>query len=481
MTTYTFGGLRVTSTSGTPSAITSSSMTMVTSDIFFFRYTMDDPAAGEFSTITVDPQFGKIHRTEIGGVRFDLTGTASVAEWSWTDSEGDAKKTMMLRIDGLETNVSHYFVMAGAALPTFANAAAFDTFLDDLDAQTSIITGTTNPVRPGTNITMSRFTQIIDETEDDGLIGEDGIDDWSEDELKTGDGDDVVEGVSLADLVDGGDGNDSIGGNNGNDSLIGADGNDAVFGDAGNDTVSGGNNNDSVFGGSDNDLVKGGKGIDTLDGGNGDDRLEGETGNDSLSGGNNNDVVSGGIGNDTVFGGNGDDSVSGGRGNDIVEGDDGADTLNGGDGADSMAGDAGDDLILALNGDDLILAGDDDDRVEGGNGNDTIDGGTGDDLLRGNGGNDVIGSGSEDDTMSGGAGADVFVYLTGDDIDTIVDFDIDADLLRFDSLIGETFEDIIAFASQDGSKVLFDFGEGATLTLERVQLDALTAEHFDFI
>ncbi|MUH01820.1 calcium-binding protein [Scytonema sp. UIC 10036] len=82
------------------------------------------------------------------------------------------------------------------------------------------------------------------------------------------------------------------------DNIKPGDGDDVVFAGAGNDYVDGWNGNDVLFGEWNNDTLLGFNGNDYLDGGYGDDYLYGEAGDD---------VLVGGYGKDTLWGGSGAD------------------------------------------------------------------------------------------------------------------------------------------------------------------------------
>ena len=62
------------------------------------------------------------------------------------------------------------------------------------------------------------------------------------------------------------------------------------------------------------------------------------------------------------------------------------------------------------------------DFIYAGNGADTLNGGRDGDNLFGGGGNDVVNAGSGADLIAGGTGADVFVFVLGNQSDTITDF-----------------------------------------------------------
>ncbi|MFN6977797.1 MAG: calcium-binding protein [Gemmobacter sp.] len=492
MTTHTFSGFRISDDGFGNPTLNPTTMTMVTSDTFFFRYSMDNPVDNDFSDITVNPSIGRLHYTAMNGTRFDLTGTASVGELAW----GDNKKTMLLRVEGLIPGTTDYFVMAGAALPDFATGADAEAFLAGVDGVNSVITGYINPVRPNANITMSRFTSITNTTQDDTFIAVPGLDDWSANELKSGAGNDNIIGASGNDKIDAGTGDDYVEGRGGNDSINGFDGNDEIYGGNGDDSIAGGKGNDSLYGGAGKDNIRGGDGDDLIDGGDGDDRLDGDTGNDSMFGGAGNDVMFGGDGRDLMEGDAGDDRMSGGKGNDTMRGGAGNDTVNGGTGNDLLEGDDGDDLIIGGAGNDQMFGGTGNDRLNGGNGNDLMDGGAGADTLNGGGGNDTLdggdgddvligGAGADrfiggagDDTMTGGKGADVFVFADGFGEDVITDFKSGEDLIEIGAFAGADAAEILALGVQEGRDVVFDFGADGMLTLARVSLEALQESDF---
>ena len=336
------------------------------------------------------------------------------------------------------------------------------------------------------------------------------------DTLNGGNGDDTLDGGSGNDTLYGGNGSDRLFGGNGDDTVDGGNGRDTAFlGDGddkytdsdqtgwwGSDRVYGGNGNDTIhftggddtgFGGNDDDSISGGDGNDYLHGGNGFDRLFGNNGNDTIDGGfgrdtaflgdgddkytdsdqtgwwgsdrvyggNGNDTIHLGGGNDTGFGGNNDDSISGGDGNDYLHGGNGFDRLFGSNGDDTVDGGFGRDTAFLGNGDDKYIDSDQtgwwgSDRVYGGNGNDTIE------------------TGGGNDTLTGGSGDDVFVFnKTFSEHATITDYQTGNDALHLDDALwggGLNSRQVVSqFASITGDNVVFDFGDGNTITLLGVQ------------
>lgn len=91
-----------------------------------------------------------------------------------------------------------------------------------------------------------------------------------------------------------------------------------VLGDRGRDVVRTGAGDDFVNGAQDPDKVWGGAGDDWLRTGIGDDTLHGEAGNDRIVGVDGSDTLDGGEGHDRVGGGPGSDELVAGSGSDVV-------------------------------------------------------------------------------------------------------------------------------------------------------------------
>ena len=67
------------------------------------------------------------------------------------------------------------------------------------------------------------------------------------------------------------------------------------------------------------------------------------------------------------------------------------------------------------------------------------------------------------------------------DADTILDFTAGTDLIDLGSNTDfDSFEEVLAVATQQGQDTILDFGGGNTLTLEGVILSDLTADDFGF-
>ena len=278
------------------------------------------------------------------------------------------------------------------------------------------------------------------------------------------DGDDVINGSSLANRINGFAGADVINGLGGNDLIAGDD--SFTEGDA--DVINAGDGDDTVTGVVGDDTISGGDGHDSLDGGAGQDRLLGDDGNDSVTGSAGNDVIFGGDGNDSLDGGNENDILNGEAGNDTLIGGAGIDALNGGVGADSMVGGAGNDVFnvdnagdvareLANGGYDRVLStvsytlGDHverlslmgnvnlngtgnalDNRLDGNSRANSLAGGGGDDRLYGYSGSDTLNGGTGDDLLDGGTGADSMAGGADDDT-YIVDHELDVVVEAFNA------------------------------------------------
>ncbi len=156
-----------------------------------------------------------------------------------------------------------------------------------------------------------------------------------------------LDGTYLNEDMLGGAGVDDLRGGDGDDLLNGAGGADQLRGGNGDDTLMGGDGNDLLNGQGQNDLLFGGAGNDTLNGNGGNDVLIDEAGNDRLSGGGGNDELQAGDGQNVLNGGAGNDTMTAGAGNDALNGGTGADVLIGGAGADRF--------VFSTDGNDEVL------------------------------------------------------------------------------------------------------------------------------
>lgn len=270
----------------------------------------------------------------------------------------------------------------------------------------------------------------------------------------------MIVGNALDNVIDGRAGNDNLIGGAGDDLVHGGDGHDKLHGDAGNDLLYGGAGNDKLHGGTGADTVHGGDGNDILCPGQGDDVMYGGAGRDILSGNAGADIAYGGLGDDVYkvtdtldtiieYAGEGHDVVHAkadvtltdhvedaylfGTADYAATGNDGANRLIGNGGDNALSGLGGDDHINGRQGEDHISGGLGQDKLHGGDGDDHLSGGAGQDRLMGDAGQDELVGGQGDDLLYGGAGADAFLFLAGDGLDVIGDFDISADTLHLDA------------------------------------------------
>jgi len=106
-----------------------------------------------------------------------------------------------------------------------------------------------------------------------------------------------------------------------------------------------------------------------------------------------------------------------------------------------------------------------------------VENGNSDDILSGRGG---------DDLLIGGGGDDIFIYDVEDgEQDVIADFvagDEAGDIIR---ILGneafDTFDELLAVASQEGADVFFNFGDGNSLRLNNVTLSDLNSDDFEIV
>jgi Ca2+-binding RTX toxin-like protein len=280
-------------------------------------------------------------------------------------------------------------------------------------------------------------------------------------------------------------GDDSLIGDIGSDLLFGGSGNDFLSSGAGADDLRGEDGNDTLSGGADNDVMRGFGGNDRLFGDDGDDTMFGHDGADVIEGRNGNDFLKGDAGNDWLRGGEGDDALQGGTGNDHLRGENGDDVLFGDDGADTLLGAVGVDEIRGGAGDDSLSGGDDGDKLFGWGENDLLEGDAGNDFMKGDNGDDTLDGGAGQDSLIGGAGNDVFRFSPDAATDFIGGFTPGAGPSDQIELVGygpgfDSFAEVMAAASQVGTRVIIDFGGGDQLHLLTTNVASLTPDDFLF-
>lgn len=285
--------------------------------------------------------------------------------------------------------------------------------------------------------------------------------------LQGGAGDDVLVGSTGADLLDGGAGFDFVDYSEGR----GSQRIDLLYPEL-NTLLAIGDQHVSIEG------VIGGYGPDNIRGTFGDNTLRGEGNVDYLFGRRGNDLLDGGIGDDVLFGGVGADTLIGDTGRDRAQYSESIAALlvdlqfpqtNTGEavgdvyiGIEDLAGSSFNDTLF---GDSFA------NQLFGRDGNDALMARGGNDYLNGGAGADTLDGGAQDDRLRGGTHADVFVFNAGRDV--VEDFrltDFDRLLLE-DGLYGgglTAAEVVSTYATVVGSSVVFDFGNGSTLTLQGV-------------
>ena len=285
--------------------------------------------------------------------------------------------------------------------------------------------------------------------------------------LQGGTGDDVLVGSTGADLLDGGAGFDYVD----YAEARGSQRIDLLYPEL-NTNLAIGDRHVSIEG------VIGGYGADNIRGTFGDNILRGEANVDYLFGRRGNDVLDGGIGDDVLFGGVGADTLVGGTGRDRAQYSESTTavlvdllfTFNStgeaaGDvyaGIEDLAGSAFNDTLFGDDAANQLFGRDANDHLTGRDGNDYLNSGSGADTLEG---------GFADDVLRGGTHADRFIFGAGRDV--VEDFRLtDVDRLALeDGLYGgglTAAEVVSTYAAVVGSTVVFDFGNGAVLTLQGV-------------
>lgn len=314
------------------------------------------------------------------------------------------------------------------------------------------------------------------------------------DNLTGGGGNDTVDGGASSDIIAGGLGNDLILGGAGNDTISGNENNDSVDGGTGYDSIDGGDGDDSLYGGKGSEILNGGNGDDTLSGAIGKDTLDGGSGADLLLGGDTGDVLNGGLDNDALDGEAGSDTLNGGFGDDTILAGSGRDAVSGDEGNDNIDAAAGDDTISGGTARDSVFGGTGDDSILGDGGNDTLQGGDGADALLGSAGYDVLLGGNDDDFLDGGAlndillgnaGADTFSFAIGGATDTLRDFVAGAalsDVIRLEGFGAafDSFAEVVAAASDNGTDTTISFGGGDVIIIQNVTVSQLDANDFIF-
>ncbi|MEX0339654.1 MAG: calcium-binding protein [Arenibacterium sp.] len=167
------------------------------------------------------------------------------------------------------------------------------------------------------------------------------------------------------------------------------------------------------------------------------------------------DVIRGGTAADEISGASGNDRLYGARGQDELTGDAGRDKLFGGKGRDDLDGGTGRDRLWGQNGNDILQGDKGNDRLFGQRGADNLEGGLGNDIL------------------SGGRGRDVFLFnaFENEGRDTILDFDVERDLLSVE------LQDIQVSGDTDA---VITLNSGTEIALRGVDAAQVTDDIFAF-
>ena len=98
-------------------------------------------------------------------------------------------------------------------------------------------------------------------------------------------------------------------------------------------------------------------------------------------------------------------------------------------------------------------------------------------LTAGSGGSELNG-GKGDDVLIGGAGKDVFVVRKNEGSDAVYAFDVAQDKLRLSGFGFDSFAEVKARMTQNGSDAVLDLGDGQKLVLRDVKVDHLSSNNF---
>jgi Ca2+-binding RTX toxin-like protein len=343
--------------------------------------------------------------------------------------------------DSLDGAGGNDLLLGGAGVDTYAGGAGTDT------ADFSDETGG-NPVF--VNLSSNLFITPVGNAGGFRSVGPgEALDSYGNYEslsgienVRTGGGNDHVQGNSEANRIETGAGNDLLSGGAGADTLVGGSGNDRYFiltadGATFEDTIVEltGGGTDEVFTDFGSFALPDGE-IEKLTGTGASQTLIGNSVDNIVTGGSGNDILVGGFGNDILDGGSGGtDTVDYSRDvatnhvsvnlSDQAVGDRFGRFVQAHTGRDGFAFSGVDTLIGIEN----VVTGDSSDDVYGDGGANRIETGGGGDLLFGGGGNDTLLAGSGDDLLFGGAGNDVLDG--GDGIDTATYADASAGVTVF--------------------------------------------------
>jgi len=147
--------------------------------------------------------------------------------------------------------------------------------------------------------------------------------------------------------------------------------------------------------------------------------------------------------------------------------------LNGEDGDDRLFGNVGNDNLNGGDGDDLLKGGKARDKLYGGDGDDRLFGGGYKDKLYGGDGEDRLVGGRGKDELTGGADADTFVFrrisdsANTADFDTILDFEVNEDIIDLSKLPGNlTYIGAAVFSGTTGEVQVTTPGSNSVIKID---------------
>ncbi len=150
------------------------------------------------------------------------------------------------------------------------------------------------------------------------------------------------------------------------------------------------------------------------------------------------------------------ENATGGAGKDIIRGNSENNNLSGGLLKDIIRGKAGTDLITGNKGNDLLF------------------GEKGADILKGGLGRDLLNGGVGADRLFGGKGNDTFVFKGNFGKDVIKDFTDNVDTLKIQHADAPTVSAALNLAHEANGDVIFDFSNGARITVLDTTILALS-------
>lgn len=377
--------------------------------------------------------------------------------------------------DTLTGNAANNFISGGAGSDTLNGGGGVDWFLggsgadklngtgddgasyrDSASAVTVNLAARTARGGTATGDVLVGISQVEGTALDDTLIGHDGGN-----LLIGGSGADRIDGAGGDDVVRGGAGGDALIGGTGTDTLDYATSAAAVTVDFGAGTASGGDATGDTF-----------AGFEGVEGSALDDTLRAGAGGNTLSGGAGADVLTGGAGHDVIIGGADADRMDGSGGIDTLSYETSASYIT----IDLASGFAyGEDATGdTFTGFENLRGGRVSDALYGDAAANTIMGGDGGDYIDGRGG---------DDTIIGGTGDEAFVLGPASGMDHIRDFTAggteDRLIIAWDGHF-DTFAEVMAVATQQGSDTVITLAPGIGVVLEGVLKANLAAVDFVF-